>query len=77
MNKLGTLISRLDGGVTKAASVCGVSERAVYKWIERGRLPRTDFTGETHYAKKLEEASGGTISAFEFLQRKIFSYYSD
>lgn len=39
------------GGVGPAASVCGVSPRAVYKWLKRKRLPRTEHTGETNYAE--------------------------
>lgn len=44
------------GGPAVVATVCGVSERAVYKWLTNGRLPRTDYTGETCYAEKLAEA---------------------
>lgn len=41
------------GGPEKAAQICGVSARAVYKWLSRRRLPRTEYTGETNYASKL------------------------
>lgn len=41
------------GGVSSAASVCGISPRAIYKWLKAERLPRTDYTGETHYAELL------------------------
>jgi len=51
------------GGVTKASLVCGVSPRAIYKWITADSLPRTDYTGETKYAEKLAEASGGKFTA--------------
>lgn len=51
------------GGVTKAAEACGVSPRAVYKWISAGCLPRTEYTGETRYAHLLAEASGGEFTA--------------
>lgn len=51
------------GGVTKAASACGVSPRAVYKWLTAETLPRTDYTGETHYARSLADASGGQFTA--------------
>lgn len=51
------------GGVTKAAEACGVSPRAVYKWISADCLPRTDYTGETQYAKKLATASNGAFAA--------------
>lgn len=38
------------GGVKKIADLCGITPRAVYKWIKAERLPRTDYTGETDYA---------------------------
>lgn len=60
------------GGVASAASICGISPRAVYKWLKAERLPRTDYTGETHYAELLaNEANkkGITISP-EVLLRK-------
>lgn len=41
------------GGVKKAADLCGITPRAVYKWIKAERLPRTDYTGETNYAELL------------------------
>jgi hypothetical protein len=63
MNSLKEAINLIEGGVPKAADVCGVSVRAVYKWLDRNRLPRTEYTGETNYAKKLEAASNGAVSA--------------
>jgi len=50
-------------GVPKAARACGVSVRAVYKWLSQGALPRTDFTGETRYAEILATLSGGAFTA--------------
>lgn len=38
------------GGVKSLAKVCAVSGQAVYKWIAKGRLPRTEYSGETNYA---------------------------
>lgn len=51
------------GGVAKASAICGVSQRAIYKWLNAESLPRTDYTGETSYAKKLADASGGEFTA--------------
>lgn len=51
------------GGAAKAAVVCGVSTRAIYKWLSAEALPRTDYTGETNYAERLADASGGAFSA--------------
>lgn len=52
-----------DIGVMAIASACGCSPRAIYKWIEKGALPRTDFTGETDYAGQIAGVSGGKYSA--------------
>lgn len=38
--------------VAVVADVCGVSQRAIYKWMDNGKLPRTEYTGETNYAEK-------------------------
>lgn len=62
MNILKDSIDRIPGKVPAAAEACGVSVRAVYKWIDRGLLPRTEYTGETDYAYRLAAASGGAFS---------------
>lgn len=49
--------------VSVVADVCGLTPKAIYKWLERGSLPRTEFTGETKYADKIAKASGGKYSA--------------
>ncbi len=57
------------GGVTKAAKACGITPRAMYKWLSSGSLPRTEYTGETSYAQKLAAASGGAFNADWLLQQ--------
>lgn len=37
------------GGAVKVSCLCGVSPRAVYKWIAADSVPRTEYTGETNY----------------------------
>jgi hypothetical protein len=49
-------------GLTRLASLLGVTYQAVRKWEVRGRLPRTEWTGETVYAEKIEQATNGQIS---------------
>jgi hypothetical protein len=51
------------GGISNAARLCKVSSRAVNKWISAGRLPRTEYTGETHHADNLAAGSNGHFSA--------------
>ena len=49
-------------GAQKISEKCNVSVRAVYKWCEKGVLPRTEFTGETNYAEQIEKLSEGQYS---------------
>ena len=49
------------------ADVCSVSQRAIYKWMDNGKLPRTEYTGETNYAEKIALASNGLFSVDEIL----------
>ena len=49
--------------VSVVADVCGVSQRAIYKWMDNGKLPRTEYTGETYFAEKIAHASNGLFSA--------------
>ncbi|WP_206019013.1 YdaS family helix-turn-helix protein [Salinicola acroporae] len=51
------------GGVSRCARVCGVSPSAVCKWLRRGRLPRTEYTGETRHASRMAAASEGAFTA--------------
>lgn len=51
------------GGPLKAAAVCRVSRQAVDKWIVKGVLPRTEYTGESSYAALLAAASVGQFTA--------------
>lgn len=53
------------GGVAKASTVCGVSQRAIYKWLAAESLPRTEYTGETHYAERLAAAAAERGQPFD------------
>lgn len=54
-------------GAQKVSDKCQVSVRAVYKWSERGVLPRTDYTGETNYAEIIANLSEGKHTKEELL----------
>lgn len=51
------------GGVAECARICGITDRAVYKWLRRGSLPRTEYTGETQRAERMAAASNGAFTA--------------
>lgn len=45
------------GGPISAAKACRISRQAIDRWLTRGVLPRTEYTGETNYAVRLAEAA--------------------
>lgn len=49
-------------GLQQVAAACGVSYQAVRKWEASGRLPRTEWTGESRHAEAIERATGGQVS---------------
>ncbi|CBJ80320.1 8.4 kDa cro protein [Xenorhabdus bovienii str. Jollieti] len=63
-------------GITEVAHACGVSERAVYKWLKNGFLPKTEFFGKTNYAEKIQQISDGKYQANDLLdisRKKLLS----
>ena len=52
-------------GVQNVSAITHVSVRAVYKWMARDALPRTDYTGETDYAGAMSQLSNGKYSAVD------------
>ncbi|CAI1069902.1 Uncharacterised protein [Serratia fonticola] len=71
MNGLDEPIKTL--GIATVANACGVSERAVYKWLGNQALPKTEFyergfPEKTNYAEKIESLSEGKYSAKEILE---------
>lgn len=64
MTAISIAIERV-GGPACAAKICGVSRPAVDKWLVKGALPRTEYTGETRYAELLADAAAKRGEAFE------------
>ena len=62
------------GGASVAARLCGVSARAINKWVAAGKLPRTEYTGETRHAENLAKGSSGEFTA-EWLKDASASAY--
>lgn len=46
-----------------------ITYQAVLKWIRQGHLPRTEWTGETSYAKAMSAAVGGKVKVRELMQK--------
>ena len=55
------------GGYAATAKLCQVNISVVWRWQKRGRLPRTEWTGETRYAETIEAATQGAITKTELL----------
>lgn len=49
-------------GLVKLASHLGRTHQAIRKWQRAGRLPRTEWTGETQYAERISSVCGGSPS---------------
>jgi len=60
-------------GVTEVANACGISPRAVYKWLKKGALPQTEFYGRTRYAITIERLSQGQYDAEKLLDESRIS----
>jgi DNA-binding transcriptional regulator YdaS (Cro superfamily) len=58
---------RFLGGYSATARVCGVASQVVSNWVRRGHLPRTEWTGETNYSARIEEALAGAVPREEIL----------
>ena len=56
-------------GLTKLASGLSVSHQAVRKWQRAGRMPRTEWTGETQYGQRIEELTGNAVTRDRLLAK--------
>lgn len=61
-------------GSYKIAMRCGVKGPSVCKWRRVGRLPRTEWTGETDYATIISQMSDGRWTREELLTIKIDAF---
>lgn len=54
-------------GLAPLARELGVTYQAIRRWQKQGRLPRTEWTGETEYASTMEKLSGGQVTREQLL----------
>lgn len=60
MNPLESAIEQV--GWMPLAKALDVRHQAIRKWAAAGRLPRSEFSGETDYASVIERETGGKVS---------------
>lgn len=58
-------------GLSKLARELGVTYQAIRKWEAAGRLPRTEWTGETRYADRIVELTAGGVTREQLLARVV------
>lgn len=56
------------GGVNVVAKALNLSERAIYKWLEKNSLPRSEYTSETSYAKQISDLTDGLLTKDQILK---------
>lgn len=56
-------------GLGKLGAELRVSGQAIRKWEANGRLPRTEWTGETRYAEKIERLMEGEVTKAQLLAK--------
>jgi hypothetical protein len=56
-------------GLKTLASELKVTYQAIRKWEKAGRLPRTEWTGETNYSGIIERLTEGKVTKAALLTR--------
>lgn len=67
-NIISSLIEHF-GGRQKVADIVGLSYVAIAKWEKQGRLPYSDYLGETNYAETLANRSNGMFTKEQLLTK--------
>ena len=49
-------------GLAKLSRELTVSHQAIRKWQRAGRMPRTEWTGETDYSQAIQRLTAGAVS---------------
>ena len=56
-------------GLAALARLLGVSHQAIRKWQRAGRMPRTEWTGETDYSQIIERTTNGVVTRDKLLAK--------
>jgi hypothetical protein len=54
-------------GLAPLALALQISTQAMRKWQATGRMPRTEWTGETNYCAVIERETGGQVTRARLL----------
>jgi hypothetical protein len=58
------------GGYEAVGRVCGgLTGKAVKKWADAGKPPRTEYSGETKYARLIARATKNAVKASQLLPK--------
>ena len=58
-------------GLKALANACAVTYQAIRKWEKAGRLPRTEWTGETNYAASIERVTDGHVTKTALMEMRV------
>ncbi|MEE8428308.1 MAG: regulator [Gammaproteobacteria bacterium] len=68
MNTKASLTKAFDlVGKTPLAKLLGISYQAMNLWQLKEKLPRTEYSGETAYAKAIQDATDGKVTVEDLL----------
>lgn len=56
-------------GLGPLAKSLGLTYPAIRKWERAGRMPRTEWTGETTYSIKIQGLTGGKVTAARLMSK--------
>lgn len=56
-------------GLARLARELKLTHQAVRRWQRAGRLPRTEWTGETAYSTRIQDLTGGVVTRERLLAK--------
>ena len=58
---------KIAGGKVKMAAYLGISYQSINGWSTSGKMPCTEFNGETFYSLKIQELTEGEVTVVDLL----------